>query len=103
MADTRELQQLRGVEGAAAEDRLAGADQLAVDLDADGARAVEADALDERVAAQLEVRPVEHGVEVGARRAPAAAVADRPVEAREALLALAVHVVGERVAGLLHR
>ncbi len=102
-ADAGELEQLRRVDRAAAEDHLAGTDRLAADHDADGARPLEDDALDERVAAHLEVRPRHRRMEVRARRAQAAAAVDRPVELREALLPVAVHVVGERIARLLHR
>src|ERR1700740_1108671 len=104
VADAGELEELRRVDGAAAEDDLARADDLAaVDLDADGPRALEHDLGNERPAADLEVRSAHGGMEVGARGAEAAAAPDRPVERGEALLSVAVDVVRELVAGLLHR
>ena len=93
VADAGELQQLRRVDRAAAEDHLARADRLAADLDADGARALEHDAVDERAAAHLEVRALHHRMQVRARRAQPAAAVDRAVELREALLPRAVDVV----------
>ena len=64
VADARELEQLRRVDRAAAEDHLAGLDPLgpdaARDLDPDRARAVEQDAIHERAAADLEVRSLQH-------------------------------------------
>ena len=73
VADAGELEQLRRVDRAAAEDHLARLDPLrarpARDLDPDRARAVEQDPVDERAAAHLEVRSVHHRVEVGAGRA----------------------------------
>ena len=107
VADPRELEELRGVDRAAAEDHLAPADlaQLAAleRLDADGAARFEEDPGDELTRLDGQVRPVQHGMEVGACRAPAAAAADVAVERGEALLAVAVDVVGQRVARLLHR
>jgi len=94
VADAGELQQLRRVDRAAAEDHLARAKCLPLDLHPDRARAFEDDALDERARAYLEVRPVHDGMEVRARRAEAAALADVAVELRKALLPVAVHIVG---------
>jgi hypothetical protein len=102
VADARELQQLRRVDRAAAEDHLVRADRLALHLDADRARPVEDDARDERPRAHLEVRAAQHGVEVRTRGAQPTAAVDVAVEAREALLLVAVDVGGELVPGLLH-
>ena len=65
VADAGELQQLRRVDRAAAEDHLAGLDPLrpdpARDLDADRPRAVEEHAIHERAAAHVEVLAVQTG------------------------------------------
>ena len=107
VADAGELQQLGRVDRAATEDHLARLDPLRADppgdLDADGPRAVEENAIHERAAAHLEVLPVPDRVQVGPRGAESAAAVDVAVEGGEALLPVAVDVVGERVAGLLHR
>ena len=42
-------------------------------------------------------------MQIGARRGEPPPVVDVPIEGREPLLAVAVDVVGELVAGLLHR
>ena len=63
------------------------------DLDADRARALEDDALDERARAHLEVRALHRRMQVRPRRRPAPAVRDVAVELREPLLPVAVHVV----------
>ena len=106
VADARELQQLRRVDRAATEDHLARLDPLRADtpgdLDADRPRALEENAVHERAAAHVEVLAVHDGVQVGARGAEAAAAVDVPVEGGEALLPVAVDVVGERIARLLH-
>src|SRR3954454_19966835 len=103
-ADAGELQELGRVDRAAAENHLAGADDLAVlELDSYRARLVEQDPRDERAAAHLEVGPSRSRVQVGAPRAHAPAAADRPVDLAEALLPVAVDIVGQLVAGLLHR
>src|SRR6185503_2199131 len=73
------------------------------DVDSDRARAVEDDAQHEGTAADLEVRAVRHGMEIGTRRAPATAVADRAVEGGESLLSVAVDVGRALVAGLGRR
>ena len=49
-----------------------------------------------------EVRPAHHRIEVGPRGGQPPPAVDVPVERGEALLPVAVHVVGELVAGLLH-
>ena len=62
VADARELQQLRRVDRAAAEDHLVRADHLRLaavdDLDTDRARSLEDDPVDEGAAANLEVRAI---------------------------------------------
>ena len=68
---------------------------------ADRARALEEHARDLRAQLQLEVRALQHRMQVGARRAQPPPAADVAVEGREALLAVAVDVARERVAGLL--
>ena len=106
VAHARQLEQLRRVERAAAQHHLAGLDALEVAataggvLDAGGAGAVEQDPVGERPRHHGEVRPVHHRVQVGACRAEAATAVHVAVELREALLAVAVDVVGARVAGL---
>ena len=57
----------------------------------------------ERARDDVEVGPVHHRVQVGAGGAQPAAAVDVAVELGEALLLVAVDVVGERVAGLLGR
>ncbi len=106
VADAGELEQLGRVDRAAAEDHLAGLDTAVAAagarvVDADGAGAVEADLGGERGGLDVEVLPVAHRVQVGPGRGPAAAAVDVAVEPREALLPVAVDVVGQRVAGLL--
>ena len=56
---------------------------------------------DHRERVHVEVLAAHHRVQVGAGRAEPAAAVDVAVEGREALLPVAVHVVGERVPGLL--
>ena len=106
VADARELHQLGGVDRAAAEDHLAGLHRAvrpaaAQVVDTGGPLAVEADLGDHRERLDAEVGAVHHRVQVGAGGGEPAAVVDVAVEAREALLAVAVDVVGQRVAGLL--
>ncbi len=102
-----DLEHLRRVERAAAQHDLAR--QHAVDppapvgvLDADRLRPVEEDARHERARLDVEVRPLHDRVQVGPSSGEPAAAVDVAVEGREALLAVAVHVVGKRVAGLPH-
>ena len=107
VADTGELEQLRGVDRAAAEDHLAGVDGASPSgaevVDADRPLAVEPHLRGQRQRLHVQVAAVSDGVQVGARgREPAAAV-QVAVEPREPLLAVAVDVVGEVVAGLLRR
>src|SRR5262249_8438961 len=102
VAHPRELEELWRVDRSAAEDHLAGEDPLAGDrLDAPRARSVEEHARHVHAAADLEVRPAARRSQVRGRRAPSAPSADRTVEARETLLAVAVDVVGERIPRLL--
>ena len=63
---------------------------------------VEDDLRDEGPAGHGEVGPLHHRVQVGARGGQPPAPVDVPVEGVETLLPVAVHVVGELVAGLLH-
>ena len=103
--DAGEHQQHRRLVGAGGEDHLAlGADRLAVapvdELDADGALPVEDDPLDVDGVAHLEVRPVQHRVEIRVGRAAAEAAALRQLEAADAVLLRAVQVVVRLVAGL---
>ncbi len=105
-ADARELQELRRVDGATAQDDRASSDltgwpgALVVD-DADGTPALEGDATHEGARLDLEVRPVRDGMQVGSRGRQATTTADVAVERGEALLPLPVDVWCERVAGLL--
>ncbi len=104
--DARQLQQLRRVDRAAGEDDLAALDPLRpptlpLDVDGDGAPAVEHDLGDERPRPDGQVAPAPDGLQVRLRGAQPAAVVDRPVERREALLAVTVDVLGQLVAGLL--
>ena len=105
-ADAGELHQLRRVDRAAAEDDLAAAGLVRAPaarvLDADRPAALEDDARGQRHRLDLQVGPVEHRVQVGARGRQPAAVVHVAVEHREALLLVAVDVIGQRVARLLH-
>ena len=108
VADAGELEQLRGVDRAAAEDHLAGVDGTAQPaaaqvVDADRALALEPHPGDHRQRLDVEVLAAPDRVQVGAGRGEPAAAVQVAVEAGEALLAVAVDVVGQRVAGLLHR
>ena len=107
VADARELEELRRVEGSATADDLSTDRALHLSapsgrvIDADRARALENDLRRERARPDIEVGPAHHGVQVRARRAQAPAASDVAVEAGEALLAVSVDVIGELVAGLL--
>ena len=70
-------------------------------LHADSPLALEEDPGHERAGHDLEVGAVHHGVEVGPRRRQPPAVPDVAVEGGEALLPVAVDVIGAGVAGLL--
>src|SRR5205085_3342340 len=65
--------------------------------------AVEHDATGQRATPDIEVRTPLHRVQVRARGAEPTTPTDVAIEAREALLAIAVHVRGELVPRLLHR
>ena len=108
VADAGQHQQLRRVDRAAGEDHLAlGADARgapALDMiDADCAGALAAHSLRQRAGAHGQVRPAPGRIQVRARRAPAASAPDRHVHRREPLLLVAVHVGGQRIAGLAPR
>ena len=85
---------------------LAGVDPLDLaamgDLDPGRLRAVEQDPVDHRVRAQLEVRPIADRVVVRARRAQPVAAMDVAVKRREPLLAVAIDIFGQLIAGLLY-
>ena len=72
-------------------------------LDADGAAALAAHPPGQRAGAHGQVRPAPGRIQVRARRAPATSAPDRHVHRREPLLLVAVHVDGERIAGLAPR
>ena len=106
VADSGELQELGRVDGPTAEDDLARGDRPVQAsgpevVDAGGSLAVETHAGDERKGLDPEVLPVHHRVEVRAGRGEAAPTTDVAVEPREPLLAVAVDVVGQWVAGVL--
>ena len=103
-ADPRELQQLGRVEGAGAEDHLARAIRSPDPPRRPRRRRRGRPRRPAGVrspAAHLEVAPVRRPAEVGAGGVHPPAVEDRAVEAGEALLAVAVDVGGQLVAGLL--
>ena len=107
VAHAGELEQLRGVDRPAAEDHFAGIDRVTAArplvVDADRPLTLEPDAGHQGEGADGEVLPVPDRVEVGPRGGEPAAAVDVAVEPREALLPVAVHVVGEVVAGLDRR
>ena len=108
VAHAGQLQQLRRVDRAAAQDDLTGHDALGAAatvrvLHADRSIALDQDLRDERPGLDVQVRTAHHGVEVRTGRRQSPAVADVAVERREPLLAESVHVLGQRVAGLLDR
>ena len=91
--------------------RAAGDDDLALrthrlahavvnELDTHGAIALEDDALDEDVRADLEVGPVRHRMEERVRRAAAHAVPLRELEARDSLGLVDVQVLDVRIPGV---
>ena len=104
--DTGELQQLRRGEGASAEhDARPPLDARAAPpaaLHAHRPVALEDDAVDVRTAANGEVGATQHRMQVGPRRRQPPSPVDVPVEGSEALLAVAVEIGGQLVAGLLH-
>src|SRR4051794_27603709 len=103
--DPRQLEELRRIEGAAAEDHLAGTDRLgpaalALDLDAGRASTVHMDPGHERPRPELQVGPMPDRVEIRASRAHPTTLPDVPIERREALLPVAVHVRRQVISGL---
>ncbi len=107
VADAGKLQQLRGVDRAAAHDDLAGAHLLHPGtpgvLDADRPGSVEENPGHQGAADHLQVGAAHHRVQVGPRRAEPPSPVDVPVERGEALLPVSVDVGGQRVARLPHR
>src|SRR4051794_36401158 len=106
--DPGELQQLRRVEGTAREDHLAGEDRLRsaappLDLDAGSAAAVDVNPGDERPRPDGKVWSPHDRMEIRPRGADPTAAPDVPVERGEALLAIAVHIRRQVIAGLLGR
>jgi hypothetical protein len=110
VADARELQQLRRVDGAAAQNHLAARPHLLHlaalhHLDADGAQRIVAafkqDAGDLGMGLQRQIGALERRAQVGHGGAPAPAFVHRHVHGAQTLLLVAVHVLGNRVAGLL--
>ena len=104
IADTGELKELRGVDRAAAQHHFTRLDRMPPAqgdvVDSRRARAGEPDARGEGEGVDVQVRAVHHGMEVcPCRRQPSTPV-NRAVERAEALLAIAVDVVGSRVARL---
>ena len=108
VADARDLEEPGGVDGAAAQDdvartRPAPCPRASRVLDADSPLPTEQDPRDERPRLHRQVRPPHDGVQVGAGGAQATATVDGAIEGGEALLPVAVDVVREWIAGLLHR
>ena len=104
-ADARQHQELGRVDGPAREDDLAprrGLDRAAVQAagEAHGAAALEHHPLGQALRPDREVRARPRAVEVGAGGAPAHPVADGAVHPAEALLLVAVDVLGHGIAGL---
>ncbi len=110
IAHAAQLQQLRCVERTPAQHHLTGVDGVrgaapcqvvnAV-LDARGSGAVEQHLVHQRTCRDGEVRPVHDRPQVRLRCAEATTATDVAIEAREAFLAITVHIVGSRQAGLL--
>ena len=105
VTDAGQFQQLRGVEGAAAEDDLVGEDAVGLTLPlvlhAHGLAVFNDDLRGVGASAHVQVLAVHDRVQVGASSGEALAAQDVAVEGSEALLAVAVDVVGEVVASLL--
>jgi hypothetical protein len=105
IADAGELQQLRRVDGAAGQDHFTGGDLMGLAVaavgDAGGHVALEVDLGDEGPGQDGQVLPAELRPQVGAGGGEPLALVDVAVERGEALLAVAVDVVGQRVAGFL--
>ena len=105
IAHAAQLEQLGRVERAAAEHDFLGVHRVlgaahAV-LDTRGAVAVEQHPVHQCAGGDREVRSLHHRVQVGAGSTEPTAAVHVAVEPREALLAVAVHVGGARVTGLL--
>ena len=103
--DAGELQQLRRVDGPAADDHFASRPHLVAQVvapvaHAHRAPALEQDARGQRVRAHLQIGAVQRRAQIGVGRTAAPARAHRHIHAPEALLLVAVHVLGQRVAGL---
>ena len=103
--NAREHQQLRRVDGAAAEDDLArgvrepGAAAAQI-LDPDGAAILDCDARGMRPCPHRQVAPAQCGMQIPCRCARAAAVADGPLAPAEAFLADPVVIFREGMPGL---
>ena len=105
IADAGQHQGLRRIDRAARQDHLAlRARDLALAVlqifDADGARALEQDARHQRAGLDPQIGAPERGPQIADRRAAAMAVADRHLDAREAVLLGAVVVGGRRMPGV---
>ena len=106
-AHAGQLQQLGRVDRAAAADHPPGADRLrapapACDFHAHRACAVEENARDQHLGAQVEIGTVHDRVQIRTRRAQPSPAMHVAVEGGKAFLTIAVDVVGERVARFLH-
>ena len=104
--DPGQLEELRRVDRAAGQDDLAafdalGAAALALDVDGDRAPALEHDPGHERPRPDRQVLPAADRLEVRLRGRQPPAVVDVAIERREALLAVAVDVLGQVITGLL--
>ena len=107
VADARELEQLRGVDRPAAQQHLAGLDPLRVPAAATTSTPtarvpVEVHVGDQRPRADLEVGALLDRMQVGAGGAQSVPAIDVAIKRGKALLAVAVDVLGERIARLLH-
>src|SRR5690625_186422 len=107
-ADPRQLQQLGRVDGAGADDYLpAGAQDVGAaaprHLDADGPLPLEEHPQGEHAALHRHVRSLHRRIEVGHGCRPAPALVGRHVHATYAFLLVAVHILGDRIAGLASR
>ena len=105
IADAGQHQGLRRVDGAAGQDHLAlrrarSCARRSAVFDADRARALEQDARHQRAGLDRQIGAPERRPQIADRRAAPTAVADRHLDAREAVLLGAVVIVGRRMAGL---
>ena len=100
LADARQHQELRRVDGAAGEDDFAcgidlfGGPACGDVFDADGAMAVEQHAVDQRADFDGQTGPRQRRPQIGDRGAAAAAIADGHLPPGEALLLAAIEVIG---------